>query len=50
MCCIVLKHYYLCVVVGIKPVKPHLKFLNYSKSNIDLRTPLQRRGIRGEVV
>ena len=31
MCCIVLKFYYLCVVIGDKPVIPGHKFLKYSK-------------------
>jgi hypothetical protein len=30
MCCIVLKRYYLCVVIGDKPVKTYHKFLKYS--------------------
>jgi hypothetical protein len=49
MCCIVLKFYYLCVVIGDKPVIPGHKFLKYSKkANTDLRfTPLRRESGRG---
>jgi hypothetical protein len=34
MCCIVLKFYYLCVVIGDKPVISGHKFLKYSHEKI----------------
>jgi hypothetical protein len=34
MCCIVLKIYYLCDVIGDKPVKSYHKFLKYSKVSV----------------
>jgi hypothetical protein len=37
MCCIVLKFYYLCVVIGDKPVISNHEFLKYSTLQFDLR-------------
>lgn len=34
MCCIVLKTYYLCDVIGDKPVKSYHEFLKYSLFNL----------------
>ena len=34
MCCIVLEFYYLCVVIGDKPVRSYHKFLKYSTHNL----------------
>jgi len=34
MCCIVLEFYYLCVVIGDKPVISSHKFLKYSTHNL----------------
>ena len=48
MFCIVLKFYYLCVVIGDKPVKTYHKFLKYSpisKQPLLLRSP--KGGLRG---
>lgn len=40
MCCIVLKLYYLCVVIGDKPVKTCHQFLKYSTYNLIFATVL----------
>ncbi len=40
MCCIVLELYYLCVVIGDKPVISSHKFLKYSNGKSIFTTPL----------
>ena len=51
MCCIVLKLYYLCVVIGDKPVISYHEFLKYS--SLTIRSSLhplllERAGVRSK--